>query len=450
MGVRERFYQFIQPYDLHAIRSAAITGGAVYMLFTIIDYLINDIIFTQTMIIRIAVVGPCSILALALTFYSPFKDNNKALQFLSVLIVTIGQAGHFAIGLMREVQPFYLLITSILLMVFANTLMCLRFSIATILNVIYFIIFQIIHAIQGTDYIELFYQNVTFLCVIAVSLHACYLRERDKHLLFLHYDEANGKKRELIKVNAHLEDLLNNLDNKNKELEQFAYVVSHDLKSPLRVISGLSSLIQRKEYEKISPTSQEDFDMIKDQIMQMNAMIEGVLEYSRIGREATGVNRVDVSAIMEKIKLVEERNGDVIVTYPDDMLYVKGSRIRVQQVFQNLISNSIKYNDKKVCEISIGAEITDNFILFTVEDNGPGIAPEYTERVFRLFQTLQSKREDSTGVGLAVVKKIIEYYRGEIYIDTTYKKGARFCFSLPYFSEESLLPITSDNEMIYT
>jgi len=168
--------------------------------------------------------------------------------------------------------------------------------------------------------------------------------------------------------------------------------------------------------------------------MQMGAMIDGVLEYSRIGRFDIEMEEVDVALILEKIKLIVERNNQVKVNYQTRIPSLKASKTRVQQVFQNLIDNAIKYNDKAICEISIEAEIDGKFVLFKLEDNGPGIHPEYAERIFSLFQTLQSKKQDSTGVGLAIVKKIISHYRGEIYIDSNYKEGARFCFTLPSYS----------------
>jgi len=333
--IRQRFQEFIQPYDLHAIRSAAFTGGGIYGLFAILDYIVNYNIFTETAIIRLLVVGPCAFLALGLTFLQPFKTKHYALQLLSVLIVSIGQAGHFVIAMMPGVHPFYLLATSILLTVFCNTLMCIRFHVAFWINVIYFLVFLIVlTGYSQASYDVMLYQSIVYIAVIIVSLHACYIRDRDKHLLFIHYDGATEKKEALASANSHLEDLLNSLDAKNKELEQFAYVVSHDLKSPLRVISGLSSLIQRKEYEKISPQSREDFDMIIDQIVQMNAMIEGVLEYSRIGRTQVKSVVVDVEQVLEQIKLTVPKNKKVVIDYSDNIPPVEASKVRIQQVFQ--------------------------------------------------------------------------------------------------------------------
>jgi len=447
--IRQRFQAFIQPYDLHAIRSAAFTGGAIYGLFVIFDYIVNYSIFTETAIIRLLIVGPCAILTLGLTFLEPFKTKHYVLQLLSVLIVSIGQAGHFVIAMMPDVHPFYLLATSILLTVFCNTLMCIRFRIAFWINIIYFFVFLIVLiGYNQESYDVKFYQSIIFIAVIIVSLHACYIRDRDKHLLFIHYDGANEKKKALAGVNSHLEDLLNSLDAKNKELEQFAYVVSHDLKSPLRVISGLSSLIQRKEYKKISPQSRQDFDMIIDQIVQMNAMIEGVLEYSRIGRTQVESVMVNVEQVLEQIKLAIPKNDKVVIDYPTNVPPVEASKVRVRQIFQNLINNAIKYNDKTVCKIFIETEIADNFVSFKLEDNGPGIRPEYAERAFGLFQTLQTKEQDSTGVGLAIVKKIIEYYGGQIHIDTAYRQGLRFHFTLPYYQENEQYEKIFDNETV--
>jgi len=313
-----------------------------------------------------------------------------------------------------------------------------RFWMAFYVNAVYLIIFQfILYLYIADNYIAIIYQNFILVAVMMVSLHACYLRERNKCLLFVEFDIANKRKKELEAVNKNQEELLNSLDYKNKELEQFAFVISHDLKSPLRVISGLSSLIQRKEYDKLSPQSQEDFGMIQNQVLQMGAMIEGVLEYSRIGRKDNDKKAVDIVPILESIALTIGKQDDVDIDFPKEIPSLKGSSIRFKQVFQNLISNAIKYNDKSKCEILIRTEVQENFVRFSLQDNGPGIRPEYAERIFRLFQTLQSKEKNSTGVGLAIVKKIIDFYEGKIYLDTNFEEGARFYFTLPIYRNHS-------------
>lgn len=433
---RKRFDNFIQPYDLSALRSTGFTGGFIYMFFVVLDFFINQEAFTQIVIIRLLIVTPLSLVTLFLTYFKPFNENNKALQWLGVTILIIGQLGHFVMGMLPGVHEFYILASTIVLLIVGNNLMPTRFWLAFYANLVYLLFFQITLFVHlDTDYTTIFYQNFILVSAMFVSLHACYLRESNKCLLFVEFDIADKRKKELEKVNKNQEELLSSLDYKNKELEQFAFVISHDLKSPLRVISGLSSLIQRKEYEKISPQSREDFDMIQDQVLQMGAMIEGVLEYSRIGRKDDDDEAIDLIPILESIALTTGKQDNVSIDFPKNIPLLKGSAIRFKQVFQNLISNAIKYKDKPHCEVLIQAEMKDDFVQFSLQDNGPGIRPEYAERIFRLFQTLQSKEKNSTGVGLAIVKKIIDFYEGKIHLDANFEEGARFHFTLPIYHD---------------
>lgn len=435
-ATRQRFDSFIQPYDLNTLRSTGFTGGFIYMVFIVLDFFINQQAFAQVAIIRLLIVTPLSLVTLFLTYFKPFNEKNNASQWLGITILSIAQLGHFAMGMLPGVHEFYVLVSTIVLLILGNNLMPTRFWLAFFVNLVYLIFFQITLFIHlGLDYTMIFYQNFILVSVMFVSLHACYLRERNKCLLFVEFDIANKRKKELEAVNRNQEELLNSLDYKNKELEQFAFVISHDLKSPLRVISGLSSLIQRKEYNKLSPQSQEDFGMIQNQVLQMGAMIEGVLEYSRIGRKDNDKKAVDIVPILESIALTTGKQGNVDIDFSKEIPHLEGSNIRFKQVFQNLISNAIKYNDKPHCKILIRAEVQEDFVQFSVQDNGPGIRPEYAERIFRLFQTLQSKDKNSTGVGLAIVKKIIDFYEGKIYLDPNFKEGARFYFTLPTYHD---------------
>lgn len=433
---KQRFDAFILPYDLHTLRSTAFTGGFIYTFFVILDFFINQEAFAQIAIIRLLIVTPLSLLALFLTYIRPFKEEVNALQWLSLVILSIGQFGHFVMGMQPGVDIFYMLVSTIVLLTLGNALMPMRFTIALRINLMFLIIYQfILYNYITTDYISIMYQNFILVAVMCVSLHTCYLRERNKCLLFVEFDIADKQKKELEVVNKYQEELLENLDYKNKELEQFAFVISHDLKSPLRVISGLSSLIQRKEYDKVSPQSREDFDMIQDQVLQMNAMIEGVLEYSRIGRKDMDKKAVDLALILESIALTTGKQHEADIHFPTNIPLLEGSTIRFKQIFQNLISNAIKYNDKPNCKILIKAKTQENFVKFSIEDNGSGIRPEYAERIFCLFQTLQVKQKNSTGVGLAIVKKIIDFYEGKIYLDPKFEDGARFHFTLPIYKE---------------
>lgn len=303
-AVKKRFHDFVLPYDLNALRVVVLVAFIIYPLFCLVDYTINPSIFNATLLVRSLIFVFGVILILALTFLSPYRYNYNAMQGLTVAILSIGQAAHFVVGILEDVYELHLLMSSILLVVSGNTLMGLRFKNVLIINVVCLVMFEIIIIFfVDTSYEMAIFQNFVLLAVTGITLHTCYIRERNKHLLFIQHDRTNTRQEKLKKANHHLEVLLSDLDKKNKELERFSYIISHDLKAPLRVTNGLISVIGRKEFDVLSEQSKTDFDMIKDQSMQMGAMIDGVLEYSRIGRLNVEMEEVDVALILEKIRL---------------------------------------------------------------------------------------------------------------------------------------------------
>jgi len=228
----------------------------IYPLFCLVDYGINPSIFDATLLIRSLIFIFGAILILALTFFSPYRHNYNALQGLTIAILSIGQVAHFVVGILEDVYEFHLLMSSILLIVSGNTLMGLRFKNVLIINIVCFVVFEIIIiAFVNTGYEMIVFQNFVLLAIIGITLHTCYIRERNKYLLFIQHDRTNISKEKLKKANHHLEVFLNDLDKKNKELERFSYIISHDLKAPLRVTNGLISVIERKEFDVLSEQS---------------------------------------------------------------------------------------------------------------------------------------------------------------------------------------------------
>lgn len=219
----------------------------------------------------------------------------------------------------------------------------------------------------------------------------------------------------------------------NQELEQFAHIVSHDLKAPLRNISGFISLLERKDGSKFSEDSQEYITIVKDQTIQMGNLIDGVLALTQVDSEKQQIEKISV---LRQLKLIVEPyiqgNKKVKFNLPEKEFDMTCSKIKFEQIFQNLISNAVKYNDKEVVEINISAKEINEKLTFNVKDNGPGIEEEYSDRIFGIFQTLGPKTKDSTGIGLAIVKKIVDSVGGQIKLLTTPSAiGACFEVTLP-------------------
>lgn len=232
---------------------------------------------------------------------------------------------------------------------------------------------------------------------------------------------------------AQTERIVEKTTEENEELEQFAHIVSHDLKAPLRNISGFLTLLQRKDGDKFSEDSKEYISIVKDQTVQMGNLIDGILTLTQVNSEKQEIEKISVP---EQLQLIAEpyiNSGKKIkFKLPEKEIDMTCSKIKFSQIFQNLISNAVKYNDKEVVEINISAQEVNQKLTFSVKDNGPGIEEEYSDRIFGIFQTLGPKTKDSTGVGLAIVKKIVDSVGGQIKLLTTPSSiGACFEVTLP-------------------
>jgi signal transduction histidine kinase len=250
-------------------------------------------------------------------------------------------------------------------------------------------------------------------------------------------DEFSKLTASLNKMSATLEKNFNELTKKNKELDQFAYVVSHDLKAPLRGISNIISWIEEDHGEQVSPEIRRDLDLIKGRTTRLENMINGLLEYARVGKTKRNVESVSVHAVLMELKdvIIPPRTSLVI---PAKLPEVVAVRVQIEQVFANLLSNAVKYNSSNHPQINVTYRDAGEFHVFSVADNGPGIEEKYFEKIFEIFQTLQERDAfESTGVGLAIVKKIIEDNGGTIRVESAPGKGAVFIFTWPKAKEES-------------
>ncbi|MEM6718730.1 MAG: ATP-binding protein [Bacteroidota bacterium] len=228
-----------------------------------------------------------------------------------------------------------------------------------------------------------------------------------------------------------LETRAKELLRKNKDLEEFAYVVSHDLKRPLRNIYTLTDwLTDDTEYQFNQETNQS-LRLIKEQVTQMDLLVEGILNYSLQMDKERPVSSVDAQLLVNRIIAVNSSES-VNIYLKDTLPKVIFNESQLLQVFQNLIQNAIKHNDKELVEIHIKYQQTAKGHEFAIQDNGPGIAEKYHKKIFELFQKLEVKSEiDSIGIGLALVKKIIERNGGTITVASELSKGTTFTFTIP-------------------
>ena len=224
-----------------------------------------------------------------------------------------------------------------------------------------------------------------------------------------------------------------NLEKAFKELDKFAYVVSHDLKAPLRAIFNLSNWISEDYLDDMPEEGREMFERIRGRVLRMEGLIEGILAYSKIDRKDDVFIDVDLNKqLKESLDLIDvPKNFKIDIQ--ENLPTVKGDQSKIHQVFMNMLSNAIKFNDKPEGEglVKVKCEDDGQFWKFSVEDNGPGIEPQYHEKIFVIFQTLNARDTfESTGVGLAIVKKIVDEMGGKIWLESELGKGTTFHFTM--------------------
>ena len=227
-------------------------------------------------------------------------------------------------------------------------------------------------------------------------------------------------------------ELLEKVEKINGELKDFAYVVSHDLKAPLRGIGTIAGWLSADYADKLGDEGKEQMDLLLSRVKRMHNLIEGVLLYSRAGSKPEEQVRIDLNKIVTEVVEMIVPPDNIEITVENQLPVIFAGYTRVTQLFQNMLSNAIKFMDKPDGQVKINCVEEDGFWKFSVTDNGPGIKEEYFERIFKMFQTLKSRDEfESTGAGLTVAKKITEYYGGKIWVASEVGEGSTFYFTLP-------------------
>jgi len=234
------------------------------------------------------------------------------------------------------------------------------------------------------------------------------------------------------KMEEQNKQLIKELETANSELKDFAYIVSHDLKAPLRAIGSLSQWLYTDYKDKFDDDGKTQLDLIINRVNRMQSLIEGILEYSRVGRVREEKDLIKLEAVVSEVIDTLSIPPRITVTVDTPLPSVTYEKTRLHQVFSNLIGNAVKYMDKPSGEIHIGCTQEGEFWKMYVRDNGPGIDSRYYDKIFQIFQTLQPRDHvESTGIGLTIVKKIVETNGGRIWVESEVGKGSIFYLTVP-------------------
>ncbi|NHF58566.1 PAS domain S-box protein [Flavobacteriaceae bacterium TP-CH-4] len=240
----------------------------------------------------------------------------------------------------------------------------------------------------------------------------------------IHLDITDQKQLELQK-----EKLLRELESSNQGLQEYAHIVSHDLKSPLRSISALASWLAEDYKEVLDDNGLFNLQQMQEKVESMDRLISGILKYSSISHDTSEHTQVDLNAVVNEIREIIFIPEHVNVLIMNTLPVVLADRTKIYQLFQNLIGNAVVHIEAEQGLVEISSSETRTHWQFNIKDNGIGIAPEYHEKIFKIFQSI-GNGERSTGIGLSIVKKIIDLYEGSIWLDSTIGQGTTFHFTL--------------------
>ncbi|WP_300022021.1 PAS domain-containing sensor histidine kinase [uncultured Maribacter sp.] len=240
----------------------------------------------------------------------------------------------------------------------------------------------------------------------------------------VHLDVTKQKELELQK-----EQLVKDLENSNQGLQEYAHIVSHDLKSPLRSISALATWLSDDYKDVLDEGGKQNLALMQEKVASMDKLIHGILEYSTANSSALDDSKVDLNEVITDIGETIFIPEHVKLVIPKELPTIMADRIKVHQVFQNIIGNAVVHIEREVGLVEVLYKDDGDFWQFTISDNGVGIPEEYHKKIFDIFQSI-GNNERSTGIGLSIVKKIIDRYQGRVWVDSIVGEGTQFHFTI--------------------
>ncbi|WP_321285738.1 HAMP domain-containing sensor histidine kinase [uncultured Sunxiuqinia sp.] len=243
-------------------------------------------------------------------------------------------------------------------------------------------------------------------------------------------DFIEKQSKEIVDISRQREALMKNLKQKNQVLSDYAHMVSHDLKSPLRNIDSLVNWIKEENESYVDDNCSQQFDLILRNLEKMDDLINGILRYSTIDDANSEVYDVNTHHLVYEIIEILDIPKHIKIEVDENLPVLRGDKFRLQQLFKNLLHNAIKSVDKPKGKVQVKVEDKSDYWEFCVSDNGKGIPKEYQNKIFQIFEKIENDQV-ATGIGLSIVKKIVDYYEGEIQVQSEVGQFTSFFFTIP-------------------
>jgi len=271
------------------------------------------------------------------------------------------------------------------------------------------------------------FQTVEQFYHLEISWVPVQLAAQETCFVFVIHDVTEQKE-----ADKRMNQLLEKLESTNQELQDFAHIVSHDLKAPLRAIASMVGMLTADYKSKFDESGKELLGLLETRTQRMHNLIDGILTYSKAGRNDEKKSEINLNNLLEEIIEFLAPPKHIKISLKNKLPTLWLEKTRIEQIFQNLLSNSVKFMDKPEGKIIVDCVSQDSFWKFSIFDNGPGIDEKHFEKIFKIFHTLHSKDTyESSGIGLTIAKKIVEMYDGKIWLESKRGEGTTFYFTLP-------------------
>jgi len=413
----QEYREYRIDYDLWYMRIAALTGGIIYGGYAFLDFLLYGDQYIPAATIRLGIVLPVSLICFFLSFTPDFRHTHT-IQFTSIVLLLLGQLGLLLISSLPFVIPVYLSLSTMMVLVYTACMgrIFIKYQYGFIpMIMISYSAGQFF--LRDNPFAVNLFEIISVNTVAVVGLVAGYIIERNDRIDFFQKKIIELQNDHLKLSNKKQNSLIQKLQYLNNDLRNFTSMASHDLKTPVRGIATLTHFLDAEIGKKASPEVKEYINLINQNIQKMEYLVAGIGKYVEAGIERNP-KWTNPSKLLNHIYANLSTNSEIQISFPDEIPKLLIWEQDLRTIFTEIILNAIKHQSpSKSVKICVHQEETQDGLALSFIDNGPGIEPQYHERVFNIFETLDTEKKlQGAGIGLTIVRKILSKYQAQVSI----------------------------------